>query len=130
MSPPASSWRRARPSCWPRARALLSIAGTRHTPAPAQEIATAWALLLLDRHLHAAGADGEVHALVGRGQPHAHSVLVLHRDAGCASGDGHSCGGGGVVAVEVVDLGQTVDLARRGDRGRADRADLETADVD
>src|SRR4029077_10997717 len=66
---------------------------------------------LLDLHVHAVGAEGELETLRGRHELHPDAVLVLHRAHRTATAHRRAGGHAGVVAVEVLELVQAVDLA-------------------
>src|SRR5262249_26272936 len=71
-------------------------------PAVAAELPCATSLL--DLHVHAVGAQGELQALRGRHELHPDAVLVLHRAHRPATSDRRAGGDAGVVAVEILDL--------------------------
>src|SRR5262245_54262649 len=88
------------------------LAGQPHPPArrrlPASSAGTS---LLLDAHLDAGHVELESHALGGVTQLDLDAVLVRHGDCVAATGKRRPGSHGGVVAVEVLELVQVVDVA-------------------
>src|SRR5262245_64749831 len=86
--------------------------------------------LLLDLHVHPATAEGEFEALSSRDELHGDPVLILHRGVTASAGDRQTRSDRRVVAVEVTDALEVVDVPGGFDPRGAHVTDGESLHVD
>src|SRR5262245_59540821 len=80
---------------------------------------------LLDLHVHATGGQRDAHPLRGRDQIDGDTILVFHRRDAAATADRRTGAGRRVVAVEIAEVLEVVDLPGCRRLGDADGADRE-----